>query len=359
MVNDIYFKLGERLNQFEGKHALVDSFLALLKEIYAEEEAELAVNFPSGSFAADVLALLVKKDQTELMNLLDTMANKGTVVTYGSEGQRKYELAPFYPGAIEFNLVNDIHEPETIMKMAYLLAMVGEETKVLIDKLMVDAPEKAIELVTPNPALRTMTIDVALPVERDFPSYDSIVKRIENETSIAAMKCTCRSLSAHAGNRCQVQGIPEHSCLFFGKAADYIIERKIGNAQRINLQECKELLETCNKAGLVQNTNNFSNELRLICNCCKCCCGPLTTARAIGPAMVFNTANFAPSVDTENCTGCGECVDQCSVNAIHLKDDLACVDRSACLGCGNCVTVCPVESISMIRVTAKKAEAEQ
>ena len=50
-------------------------------------------------------------------------------------------------------------------------------------------------------------------------------------------------------------------------------------------------------------------------------------------------------VDTERCTGCGECVDGCFVNAIALEDDKA-VITADCRGCGRCVSTCPSGAVT-------------
>lgn len=52
----------------------------------------------------------------------------------------------------------------------------------------------------------------------------------------------------------------------------------------------------------------------------------------------------------ETCTGCGNCVQVCPVNAIQLirKDgilSLAEVESLRCTGCGNCAVICPVNAI--------------
>ena len=53
-------------------------------------------------------------------------------------------------------------------------------------------------------------------------------------------------------------------------------------------------------------------------------------------------------VDKDLCTGCGQCVDSCPVEAISMNDnDIAVVDPDTCVDCGDCVDVCPVDAISM------------
>ena len=53
------------------------------------------------------------------------------------------------------------------------------------------------------------------------------------------------------------------------------------------------------------------------------------------------------AIDRDKCTGCGECVASCPLEAISIKDDTAQVDPDTCGGCGACVDVCPVGAISL------------
>jgi NAD-dependent dihydropyrimidine dehydrogenase PreA subunit len=55
---------------------------------------------------------------------------------------------------------------------------------------------------------------------------------------------------------------------------------------------------------------------------------------------------MAVQVDESTCTGCGSCVDACSVEALALVDDIAVVDPDLCVECGVCIDECPAEAIS-------------
>lgn len=52
-------------------------------------------------------------------------------------------------------------------------------------------------------------------------------------------------------------------------------------------------------------------------------------------------------VDVEKCTGCGDCVEECPLEAIEVKDEVAVVDEETCGDCGQCVDVCPSEAITL------------
>ncbi len=55
---------------------------------------------------------------------------------------------------------------------------------------------------------------------------------------------------------------------------------------------------------------------------------------------------MAVNVDKGKCTGSGECVDVCPVEALSLEDGKAVVNDE-CIDCGSCVDVCPNGALSL------------
>jgi len=54
------------------------------------------------------------------------------------------------------------------------------------------------------------------------------------------------------------------------------------------------------------------------------------------------------TIDTEKCTGCGECVDICPAEVLEMVDDKSTVAHiEECLGCESCVETCPEEAITV------------
>ena len=54
------------------------------------------------------------------------------------------------------------------------------------------------------------------------------------------------------------------------------------------------------------------------------------------------------TVDTDKCTGCGECVDVCPVEVYELNDGKSNpVHEEECLGCESCVEVCEANAITV------------
>lgn len=141
----------------------------------------------------------------------------------------------------------------------------------------------------------------------------------------------------------------------YGKSADYLVERDY--ATRYTKEGLYALLKVCEDAGLVHFTSNRTVSKNIVlCNCCKCCCGYLKNNKRIREAGIqfTETTNFVSRVDEKTCTGCGECVDHCQLEALEMGDDMVTVNPQYCLGCGACVSICPTGSLSLVRVSHKK-----
>jgi ferredoxin len=82
----------------------------------------------------------------------------------------------------------------------------------------------------------------------------------------------------------------------------------------------------------------------------------MIAARRFGMLHPVHTTNFLPEVDPALCTGCGECLAVCPVEAMtlvsandpaHSKRRKARVNEELCLGCGLCVRVCKTKSLRL------------
>ena len=56
---------------------------------------------------------------------------------------------------------------------------------------------------------------------------------------------------------------------------------------------------------------------------------------------------MAVSVDKSKCTGCGECIDVCPVEALTIANSLCVVDEGNCADCGACIDVCESGALSL------------
>ncbi|MCD4720077.1 MAG: 4Fe-4S binding protein [Desulfobacula sp.] len=52
-----------------------------------------------------------------------------------------------------------------------------------------------------------------------------------------------------------------------------------------------------------------------------------------------------PWINKKLCTGCQTCVDECSVGAISMEEDIAFIKEDECIRCGVCHDVCPDDAV--------------
>ncbi len=169
--------------------------------------------------------------------------------------------------------------------------------------------------------------------------------------------CLCRD-----GMECKDYPI-DWGCIFMGDAAKGI-SPELGRA--VSVEEAIKYAAKCREAGLVHMVGRFSGDLRwlnpgvgpiekliTVCQCCPCCCG-MRSLPILNPELREQTLALMPGVEIEvsdECIGCGECVDQCMFHGVELKDDKA-VMNELCRICGRCVDVCPTRAIT---ITVKSA----
>ncbi len=185
--------------------------------------------------------------------------------------------------------------------------------------------------------------------EMVLPS-DIVHRMIDKANFIWMMSfCICR-----VANHCTdyPQG---YGCLFMGEAARGInpdLGREVSRA------EAHEYIRNAAKAGLVHmiGRNKIDtmwlgvgpgDRLLTVCNCCPCCC-LWTILPDLHPDIAKKVSRM-PGVSVnvnDGCSGCGECINVCFVNAISMINNKA-VISDECRGCGRCFQVCPVNAIKI------------
>jgi Pyruvate/2-oxoacid:ferredoxin oxidoreductase delta subunit len=343
MDSDLYRRLGERLNQNMARFPLIEQVLDFLQRIYTEEQAALGADFPLGAHTAQDLAVTLDRDESALTDLLETMADQGLIfVSRTDEGEAEYSLTPFVPGLLEFQSLRGTETAEDIERAKLVRAM-NEAVEALGSEHL-----KNPELAKKIPAgIRTITVEEELPDDTAIRSFEQVSAIMGREDSFAVGHCHCRHTKKLTGSNCEVEDAPARSCFYFGKVADFMVERDF--AERVTRDEGTQILKECAEAGLVHNISDMTGSNLVLCNCCGCCCGFLTKIKKYPGLRNVAPSNFRMTVDSDACTACEECISRCAVEAISMQDDSAHVDQERCLGCGNCASSCPVECLSMIR----------
>jgi Pyruvate/2-oxoacid:ferredoxin oxidoreductase delta subunit len=194
--------------------------------------------------------------------------------------------------------------------------------------------------------MRTIPINVRIDPEFKVGSYDNARVLIDKSPGpFAVMNCICRQAREKMGETCKQTDIME-TCFSLGNAADYMMQR--GVARKLSRDEIINLITRAEQEGMVLQPAN-TQEPGFICCCCGCCCGVLTAAKKFpNPAELLQT-NFYALIDADNCSGCGDCMELCQMDALVTVNNHTEVLRSHCIGCGVCLNACENEAISLMK----------
>jgi electron transport complex protein RnfB len=333
MSKDIYQKLAGHLDNLPGGFPATQSGveLRILRRLFSQEEAELALHLTLIPEEARVIARRAKRGAEEAARRLQEMAGKGLIFRLqSSERPPRYMASQYVIGIWEYH-VNDL-DPGFIRDMhEYLPDLFDMETW------------------KKTPQLRTVPVRRSIDTTREVLTYENAEELVDAQKRFAVAPCICRREAEIMGNAC---GKPIETCLIFGAAADYYVRNGLG--REIGKQEALDILKLADKAGLVLQPSN-ARKIVNICCCCGCCCQVLKSIkRHPRPATLVSTP-FVASLDAHSCKGCGTCVERCQMEALRLEDDKAVLDVDRCIGCGLCVSTCPTGSLSLVR----KPDAEQ
>jgi len=120
-----------------------------------------------------------------------------------------------------------------------------------------------------------------------------------------------------------------------------------GFGREISKAEAFEVLQKSADAGLIHTSSNTREQIDFICNCCTCWCGILAGVRRFGAAVRSVSSNYEVTLDPDECTACGECVESCQMDAVALEEDAPRFNLDRCIGCGVCVHLCPSGALTL------------
>jgi ferredoxin len=338
-----YSRLVERLNRFpQGAPPshLLDKILQILM---SEKEAHLISVLPIKPFTAEKASDIWKVNQAEAQKILDELSNRALLVDVERNGKTIYTLPPPMAGFFEFSMMrirNDIDQ-HALSELFYQYLNVEED---FIRALFVDGETQLGRAFVHEPILSN---ENALHVL----DYERATEVIKTASHRAVGLCYCRHKMQHLDRACTA---PMDICMTFNSTAASL--SKHGHARLIDTTECLDLLQKAYDGNLVQFGENVRKGVNFICNCCGCCCEAMVAARKFALMNPVHTTNFIPEINTENCTGCGKCIDICPVEAMtlvsandpkHQKRKLARLNEEICLGCGICVRTCKEKSIAL------------
>ncbi|MBI9074219.1 MAG: NAD-dependent epimerase/dehydratase family protein [Desulfatibacillum sp.] len=196
-----------------------------------------------------------------------------------------------------------------------------------------------------------------LPVNESMITVDEVLlpqvihDYIEEADNLIIMnKCGCRS-----AQNCQ-HHTHEVGCLFMG---DTTLEFPKGISRKATKKEAHAHVERAISAGLVPMTGKVrvDNDIFLVkdrqkllsvCFCCHCCC-MMTYFKHIPPEQLDHVMTPVEGLSltvTEECNGCGVCLETCGFDAIVIENGKA-VLTAKCRHCGRCERYCPRDAITI------------
>jgi ferredoxin len=341
--NNSYQKLTERINNFPQGAVASDLLFKILKILFSEREAGLVSLLPIKPFNAKKAACIWKITESEAIEVLNDLADRGIVLDSVYENEVVYSMPPPMAGFFEFSLMryrNDIDQ-KALSELYYQYMNVEEDFikdlfttgKTQIGRAFINE-----EVLSGENALHVLDYERASDV-------------IRTASAIGIGVCYCRHKMEHMGENCNA---PMDICMTFNGSADSLTRH--GIARRVDVSEGIDLLQKARDFNLVQFGENVQENVNFICNCCSCCCEAMIAARKFGFLNPVHTTNFIPSVNEEHCNGCGKCVSMCPVEAMALvssndpakpQKKKAKLNREICLGCGLCLKGCEKKAMKL------------
>lgn len=343
IVRSGYDHLVKRLNKFPQGAPPSEVLFRILGLLFSEKEASLVARVPLKPFTAATAAQAWRVSLTEARRTLDALAGRGILLDVAGRKRSYYVLPPPMAGFFEFSMMRlrgDVDQ-KLLAELFYQYITVEED---FIKALFTQGETQLGRVFVHEPVL---TSDNALHV-LDYERASEVI-RLASHRGVGL--CYCRHKMGHLGRACRA---PLDICLTFNNTAASLI--KHGVARAVDVSEGLDLLDRAYENNLVQFGENVQRRVSFICNCCGCCCEAMVASRRFGMLHPVHTSPFLPEVAEAVCSGCGECVVACPVEAVGLvsgndparpKKKRAKVDESRCLGCGVCVRVCKTKSLRL------------
>ena len=274
-----------------------------------DEEADVAASLGLRKpRKLDYVAKKCGKTEEETKKILDRLGYLGVIKIYTEDNETLYFMQIFAPGTLEMMVgcTENVKEHPEIAKAfeAY--------TRGLMETMGTMLPYG-------QSMMRVIPIESAIASDTKAIPYDKISYYLDKYDIYSVSPCSCRRSRRLLGEGCG--HLEDEMCVQLGSGAEYFI--KTGKARQITRQEAEEIFRKAEENGLMHQMPNLegAGESAAICNCCGCSCF------AIRISNMFNCpdaerSNYHAEINQDNCVACGQCVENCPVNAIKLGQKL-------------------------------------
>ena len=257
---------------------------------------------------AEDIARRAKKSVDFTQTQLDKLVTCGVIRARTVDGAPGYYYPIWVPGIMEGILTNR----EQCDKYPDLGRCFEEYTRRRVGVLApVMAPGMSF--------MRVMPVMSAIENNSRTASYDEISTLIDKAEIISVGPCSCRRARRLMGEGCG--HLEEDMCMYLNENARTYI--KTGAHREVSKEEAYQILKRAEDNGLVHEINQAPGfeDASAICNCCGCSCFALRIGEYFRKPDSLRS-NFVARVDKQNCVACGQCVENCQMNALKLGQKL-------------------------------------
>lgn len=341
MGDDIYKRLAKHLSALGMGYPEKEELMEILTENFTPLEAEVALAIPTKVIPFEPVSVAeiaphLKLPKKELESILSNLSHRGLLFSKKMKDRSiGYALQQFGYGFPQTFFWRGVDTPNA-KKMADLVIRYSRSEQLY-----------SVYGVTKTKAFRYIPATPSIEPEKHavfpFEMMEEVIRKVQ---VIALVHCPCRATAHLIGKkRCDH---PLENCIKYDELAEYLIEKKIG--KEITKQQALDVIKKAEEAGLVHLVDNAREGIKHTCNCCGCCCWSVGTIRRKKiPRDVLMATYFLRETDRGQCTGCGQCVEICPVNAVKMEGDFPVVDQEWCIGCGVCAIPCPSSAIRLVR----------
>jgi len=281
----------------------------ILEPVVTDEMAEVAMGMEFRvRKTAEEISAACGKDLATTKRCLAQLADAGVCFVNTIDGVDKFWYDSWVPGIMEM-MTNHPTNPYKYPQIAEAFEAYGR----------IRGPQSSGVFPTGVGLMRVIPIETAMDSGSHAASYEEISHYLDGAHKFSVSNCSCRTAREIMGEGCG--HLKEDMCIQLDHAAEYYI--RTGRAREITREEAYEIIHRAEENGLMHQIPNTdgSGKTHAICNCCACSCFALRTSTMF-KNNDMTRSNFVARVDREKCVACGQCVENCPMNAVQLGQKL-------------------------------------
>lgn len=276
-----------------------------LECVVSDEQADVALTMGLRKpRTVEYVSKKCNKSIEETHKILMELAVIGVCKVWHEDGVELFWVNIFAPGMLEM-MVNNREQLEAHPQIGKAFELY---TRTRLAPMTPMLPEGMA-------MMRVIPIESALVGVEGVEPWEKLSSYLDKYDTFSVSDCSCRASRRHIDEGCG--HLETEMCIQMGSGAEYYI--KTGRAREITREEAKEIIHNAEQLGMMHEMPHTEElgEAFAICNCCGCSCFSMRVASMFKTPDAIRS-NYTAKVNPENCVACGQCVENCPVNAIQL-----------------------------------------